>query len=216
MPFPDESKGEPFTLFINGGSTAMGIAAIQLAKLSGGTVITTASANNVEYLQGLGADHVLDYKSKNLAEDVLKAAGGPVDLFFEAYTQEDSPKLAAAVLNTSDKGKGKYLTLLPGQEDEVKALNPAIDASSSLAYSILGEPYWFEKEYFEGNQADYELQKKIVPVAEKLLAEGKLRVPRVFLNRGGAGLKGLLFGLKEVRDGNVRGGKLVYAPEDAA
>lgn len=208
LPLPGSKLNEPATIFIIGGSSAMGLAAVQLAKLSGATVITTASSTNAEYVRSLGADHVLDYKSPQLVEDVLKVADGPVPLVFDAYPNDDSPPIAAGVLSTD--GKGRYLGLLPGLEEKVKSLNPTVNASSVLVYSISGEPYWFEKEYFEAKPADVELQKSFVPVAEKLLAEGKLKVPRIFLNRGGKGLEGVVHGLKEMRANNVRGGKLVY------
>ena len=46
------------TLFVNGGSTAVGAYAIQLAKLKGAKVVATASGKNEGYVRGLGADEV--------------------------------------------------------------------------------------------------------------------------------------------------------------
>lgn len=193
----------------------MGMAAIQFAKLSGATVITTASAANKQYLESVGADHVLDYRSPTLKDDVRALAGGPLSLVFDTYPSDDSIGVAAAVLNHD--GSARYIGLLPGIgiEQRVTALNPKVKASSVLVYSIHGEPYWYEKEYFETKPADVELQKSFLPVAEKLLAEGRIRPPRIFLNRGGKGLPGLLKGLEEVRANNVRGGKLVYTASTA-
>lgn len=45
-------------LFINGGSTAVGIAAIQLAKAVGCTVTASASEKREPLLRSLGVDHV--------------------------------------------------------------------------------------------------------------------------------------------------------------
>ena len=45
-------------LFVNGGSTAVGIAAIQLAKAHGARVVTTASGKNEDFVKNLGADKV--------------------------------------------------------------------------------------------------------------------------------------------------------------
>lgn len=47
-------------LFVYGGSSSVGQYAIQLAKLSGYKVITTASKRNHELVKGLGADLVFD------------------------------------------------------------------------------------------------------------------------------------------------------------
>lgn len=46
------------SVFINGGSTAVGSFAIQLAKAKGAHVAASASAKNEQYVRGLGADEV--------------------------------------------------------------------------------------------------------------------------------------------------------------
>lgn len=46
------------TLFVNGGSTAVGSFAIQLAKVRGARVVATASGKNESLVRGLGADEV--------------------------------------------------------------------------------------------------------------------------------------------------------------
>lgn len=55
------SDGEPFLVY--GGSTSVGMYAIQLAKLSGYTVIATSSASNFDLLKSLGATAVYDCQS---------------------------------------------------------------------------------------------------------------------------------------------------------
>jgi NADPH:quinone reductase-like Zn-dependent oxidoreductase len=212
LPLPEESPRESYPIFINGGSTAMGISAIQFGKLSGATIITTSSPSNADYLKSLGADHVLDYKSTTLVEDVLRLANGPVHHVFDTYPSNASTTTSASVLSQS--GNAKYVALVPGFEKEVKKLNPSVDAQSILAYSAFGNPWMYENEYFDAVPGDYEFQKKFILVAERLFAEGKVKAPRVFLNRGGSGLEGILRGLEEMRDGRVSGGKLVYTTEN--
>ncbi len=51
-------------VFIQAGSGGVGTFAIQLAKHLGATVATTASAANSDWLKGLGADVVVDYKTQ--------------------------------------------------------------------------------------------------------------------------------------------------------
>jgi 2-methylene-furan-3-one reductase len=46
------------TILINGGSTAVGSYAIQLAKIRGARVVATASARNEKFVRDLGADEV--------------------------------------------------------------------------------------------------------------------------------------------------------------
>ena len=46
------------TILINGGSTAVGSYAIQLAKIRGARVVATASGKNEKFVRDLGADEV--------------------------------------------------------------------------------------------------------------------------------------------------------------
>ena len=57
-------------ILIHGGAGGIGSIAIQLAKNLGAFVATTVSANDKEFVQELGADQVIDYKSQNF-EDLL-------------------------------------------------------------------------------------------------------------------------------------------------
>ena len=43
-----------------------------------------------------------------------------------------------------------------------------------------------------------------------MLENGKLKAPRVILNKGGHGFEGVLKGMDELRANKVSGGKLVY------
>jgi len=63
-------KGE--TILIQGGAGGVAGFAIQLAKHIGARVISTASAANLDYVRGLGADQVIDYK----AQDFTKVVSG--------------------------------------------------------------------------------------------------------------------------------------------
>lgn len=58
-------------VFIQAGSGGVGTFAIQLAKHLGAFVATTTSTANVEWVKGLGADLVIDYKKEDF-ESVLK------------------------------------------------------------------------------------------------------------------------------------------------
>ncbi|KAF4431026.1 toxD [Fusarium acutatum] len=208
LPLPGAPAKEPFPIFIYGGSTAMGIAAIQLAKLGGATVVTTSSPANADYVKSLGADHVLDYKSKTLVDDILRLSGGPFLHVFDTHPNLTSITTSAAILQKSPFAI--YISLNPGLEREVKRLNPHVTAESILAYSATGHPWMYENEFYEAVPADFAFQKKFVKVAEKLFKEGLLKPARVFLNRGGNGLEGVLKGLAEMKEGKVSGGKLVY------
>jgi len=64
-------KGE--TLLIQGGSSGIGVTAIQIAKAMGATVIVTAGSDDkCAACLKIGADHAINYKTADFAEEVKK------------------------------------------------------------------------------------------------------------------------------------------------
>ncbi|WP_247387030.1 MULTISPECIES: NADP-dependent oxidoreductase [unclassified Bradyrhizobium] len=57
-------------ILVEAGSGGIGSFAIQYAKALGAEVATTTSTKNVDWVRGLGADHVIDYQKQKF-EDVL-------------------------------------------------------------------------------------------------------------------------------------------------
>jgi NADPH2:quinone reductase len=65
------------TLLVQGGSSGIGVTAIQLAKAMGATVIVTAgSADKCQACLALGADHAIDYRQSDFAAEALRLTGG--------------------------------------------------------------------------------------------------------------------------------------------
>jgi alcohol dehydrogenase len=54
-------------VLIHGGAGGIGSLAIQIAKYLGAYIATTVSAENMKYVQSLGANEVIDYKNQNFA-----------------------------------------------------------------------------------------------------------------------------------------------------
>lgn len=68
-------KGE--TLLIQGGSSGIGVTAIQIAKALGAMVIVTAGSDDkCEACKALGADHAINYRTSDFAEEAKKLTGG--------------------------------------------------------------------------------------------------------------------------------------------
>ena len=65
------------TLLVQGGSSGIGVTAIQLAKAHGATVIVTAkSADKLAACRALGADHGIDYKQSDFVAEVQRITDG--------------------------------------------------------------------------------------------------------------------------------------------
>lgn len=78
------------TVLIHAGAGGVGHAAIQLAKLAGAKVITTVSnAEKAQFVQQLGADFIINYRTHDVAAEVLRWTGGNgVDIAFDTIGPE--------------------------------------------------------------------------------------------------------------------------------
>lgn len=63
-------------VLIHGGAGGVGSMAVQLASWTGCEVFATASKNNREYVEDLGADAVIDYTSDDFVNAILEATDG--------------------------------------------------------------------------------------------------------------------------------------------
>ncbi len=88
------------TLLIQGGSSGIGVTAIQLAKAMGATVIVTAGSDaKCAACLALGADHAINYKTADFAAEVQKLTGGQgvnviLDMVAGSYVAREVESLA--------------------------------------------------------------------------------------------------------------------------
>lgn len=101
-PFPLSIQREPFLVY--GGGTTSAQYTIQLLKIAKcQNIIAAASPVHHDYLRSIGATAVLDYRSPTFAEDVLKAAGGPVKYALEPVATLSTLKALAKVVGDGSK-----------------------------------------------------------------------------------------------------------------
>ena len=87
-------------ILIHGGSGAVGLFAVQLAKLQGAYVIATSSEANLDFVNQLGADEVIDYRARRFEEI------GPVDVIFDTVGGETLDRSWSAL-----KPDGRLVTI---------------------------------------------------------------------------------------------------------
>jgi NADPH2:quinone reductase len=81
-------RGE--TLFVNGGSGGVGSMVVQMAKILGARVITTAGSDEkVERCRKLGADHVINYKTQDILAETKRFAPDGVNVYWETLREPD-------------------------------------------------------------------------------------------------------------------------------
>ncbi len=65
------------TVLVHGGTSGIGVTAIQLAKAFGAAVLTTAGSDaKCAEARRFGADHAINYRTHDFAEEVKRLAGG--------------------------------------------------------------------------------------------------------------------------------------------
>jgi NADPH2:quinone reductase len=88
------------TVLVAGGAGAVGNAAIQLARWSGATVITTVSSDEKAALAtAAGAHHVVNYRTSDAAAEIRALAPDGVDLVVEVAPAQNNELDVAVVRN---------------------------------------------------------------------------------------------------------------------
>jgi NADPH2:quinone reductase len=106
------------TLLVHGGSSGIGVTAIQLARAFAHTVIVTAGTDEkCKACLDLGADHAINYRTQDYAKVVKELTGGRgvdviLDMVAGEYVKRDIEALA-------DDGRIVILALLGGIKGEV-------------------------------------------------------------------------------------------------
>ncbi|XP_037078796.1 quinone oxidoreductase-like [Pollicipes pollicipes] len=71
-------------VLIHGASGAVGLAAVQIAKFHGMSVIGTAgSEDGLRLVREQGADHVFNHRTPSYTKEIVQASGGGVDVILE-------------------------------------------------------------------------------------------------------------------------------------
>ena len=111
-------KGE--TLLIQGGSSGIGVTAIQLGKAFGATVIVTAGSDDkCEACRKLGADHAINYKTSDFVEEVKRITDGKgvdvvLDMVAGAYVARELQCMA-------EDGRLVIIAVQGGTKSEINA-----------------------------------------------------------------------------------------------
>lgn len=135
-------------ILILGGSSSVGQVAIQLAKLHGFHVITTASSRNFDFVKSLGADLVINYNQESWEKhaDVVN-----IDFVFDTVGEKGAFEKCKLLL----KSEGSYLSIANGE----------------VGYNPHGHPPLKYASFFclEGNSEH-------LHYLASLLSEGKLKI----------------------------------------
>lgn len=104
----DHAKLQPGeSVLVHGGAGAVGVFAVQLARLKGARVIATASARNLHFVASLGAERTIDYRNTPFEGTVRK-----VDVVFDTVGGETLERSWGVL-----KPNGRMVTVAAGAEN---------------------------------------------------------------------------------------------------
>ncbi|KAK0621027.1 putative zinc-binding oxidoreductase ToxD [Immersiella caudata] len=209
LPFPESGTRANHPFLVYGGSSATGTLAIQFARLSGcSPIVTTCSPQNFNMVKALGADAAFDYKDPDVVKKIREYTNDSLTLALDCISSKESAEITSQAIGS--KG-GEVCFLLGGCEtgrEDVKGM-------ATLGYTVMGEDFTFGlsgMSEFLAKVEDLEFGKKFWALAERLLAEGKVKPHPVEVGSGG--LAGVFDGLQAMREGRVSGKKLVYVVDE--
>ncbi|KAJ5124463.1 uncharacterized protein N7515_008288 [Penicillium bovifimosum] len=188
-------------ILIYGGSTATGTLAIQFAKLSGYKVLTTCSPRNFDLVRSLGADEVYDYNDAEAPASIRKSTDNKLRLVFDCISLESSAAFCDNAISTDG---GEYSALL-----SVNIARENVNDRFTIAYTAMGEAFNFGDTPWPAKPEDKAFNENFsATVIDDLLTQGKIKVHP--LKVGQDGFKGVIEGLKLLKENKVSGEKLVY------
>lgn len=197
---PTDSTSHQRTVLIYAGSTSVGLFAIQLAKLAGYTVVTTASPHSYDLVKRYGADHVFDYKSSTWVQEVTSAFPD-ISLALDCFSEGGSGASVAQALKP--KG-GKIVTLL----DQGVSKVAGVEYDMIMLYTVFGREFAWLQPVGPKFPVDLEHRQALVRFYSILpQLTSVIQPPPIKAMDGGIDV--LLEKLDLLRQGKVSGSKLV-------
>ncbi|KAL4998632.1 putative zinc-binding dehydrogenase family oxidoreductase [Aspergillus recurvatus] len=107
----DRSQARGSSVLVWGGSSSVGLYAIQLASRYGFEVVTTCSPKHADLVRSYGAKHVFDYKDEKTVEKIKSAAPS----LMQAFDTIGSKSSSTAASKSFSAGPGTLCTVRPGK-----------------------------------------------------------------------------------------------------
>jgi len=157
------------TVLVNAAAGAVGSAVAQIAKIKGCKVIASAGTEEkCAWVKSLGIDHVFNYKTANISEELKKAAPDGINCYFDnvggKFTLEALPHMA-------ERGRISMCGAISSYNEEHRDKQERIANSPYDAATIIGKQlrcegfmvYRWADRWMEGleQMKDWVLQKKI-------------------------------------------------------
>ncbi|KAI0433451.1 zinc-binding dehydrogenase [Xylaria sp. FL1042] len=209
LPEPSKPVTSAFPILINGGTSSVGLYAVQLAKLAGLYVIATGSKQNHDLLTSLGADAVVDYKDLTWPEKVRELSHDKLHHAFDCIAEKETTEAVSRALS-STKG-GHVVCILPRKNSELPEGFTKVKVESTIVYTVFGKPLNLGENSFDNwggpTPRDRKFWEKYLSMLPEYVGSGKVK-PNTPKEIGG--LEAIPKGFELQQQGKVRAEKLVY------
>lgn len=127
------------TVLVQAAGGGVGLAAVQLAKSAGATVIGTAStAEKLERLREYGLDHGINYREQDCASEVMKLTNGRgADLVVDPV---GGKTLEASIASLAYRGRLSWVGNA-GRETDPPVVSPIMQKNASITGVFLGAEF---------------------------------------------------------------------------
>ncbi|KAK4221435.1 GroES-like protein [Podospora fimiseda] len=208
IPLPNTPGKKDLPLLIYGGATAVGAFALQLVTLSNVGPTITVAGSGIDFVKSLNAaDHIIDYRKGNVAQNIITALGDKkLHHALDAVSGKKSHEpIVEALLNSG----GGEINMLDPPEEDYKWPNGVKFTRTFVASAYAQKHAHISQEQAD---ADGEFAYFFYRYMTYLLAEGKFKPhPHEVLP---GGLDGIAGGIQRLFDGKVSPTKLVVRIAD--
>ncbi|KAJ5151335.1 Enoyl reductase [Penicillium canariense] len=206
----EKPSTKPLYVLVYGGSSTIGLLAIQMVKLCGHRVITTCSPQNFGLVRSYGADLAFDYNSDTCAQDIRTATKNALRYALDPFAEAKTVRICQEAIGRTG---GRYCALEQYQEHlctRRTVKNELVMGGAISGNGVqLPEPYGIppKPEIGEWARAWYKTVQHLVDVGQLKPSPGRVIDGR---------FEGILEGLEILRSGSVSGQKLVVLLDKVA
>ncbi|KAH7203021.1 chaperonin 10-like protein [Fusarium oxysporum] len=199
----DAKADEKPTVLIWGGSSSVGLYAVQIARLHGLPVIATCSPKHHDLVKSYGAKEVFDYRDSHVVDNIRQAAPG-LRYVFDTIGNENSSKTASSAITHSE---GVLCTVRPGKAN-TEGVAEGVKVTDVLVWTAFLKEHRYGDFYWPPKEADYKLAAGYFHELPGLVSSGQIKPNTSKLV--GSGLDSVPQGFQEYRDGKISNYKIVY------
>ncbi|KAJ5682681.1 hypothetical protein N7462_005846 [Penicillium macrosclerotiorum] len=203
----NRSAASGTSVLVWGGSSSVGLYAIQLASICGFSVITTCSPRNFDLVRSCGANHIFDYNDPTVI-DKIKEVSADLRYAFDTIGSITSSTLASRAWGDRP---GNLCTVRPGKANTEQVTSNTRITDVLLWTVFLKDQWWHDNQnnqfHWPASKEDNDLAKEFFDKLPSWLEQGQFQPNKT---RVLSGLDSVPHGFQEYRDGKISAYKIVY------